>query len=505
MRAYLRFTLLLAFAVACNADSPVLPIELISRNAQGQQQTSNGNFGIIGLDGISARGSKVAFSITDRAFLGEPPPPPPMPPGTTDIPIYGQAVLWQRNSALLPLVDFRDGFGATNSFSGYRRGSQVKLSEQSSRICMVVNNGDVVTGIRNRGLTLAVCSNQPGPPYEYLLGPDTARATGGMYGNERFDLFSGQFRFGPNAEDFGFLVLQDRQNSTVEFVALANDGRIAFSDAGDVSDNGRSIVFQSADNYLVPGDTGSSFSTGFGTQIGGDLFIRDRLLNTTRRLLRPDGREILGYLNGEYDFSANGRFLVFLSTGDVVAPCLTNFNGMPSQGLNSEPIFVHDFQSNTTECISLTQAGQAFGNAFRSEDSRVSISGDGRFVAYATAYPADLADTNGRTDVYLRDRKLNRTIWVSQAANGAPGNSRSVSPLLSEDGRWLAFVSYASNLVPNDTNRPVFGNPNFQGGDIFLRDLSALGIEPVQVPAGSNWGWALLVLGLLGFGMRARA
>ena len=202
--------------------------------------------------------------------------------------------------------------------------------------------------------------------------------------------------------------------------------------------------------------------------------------------------------------SKSGRFLVFSTTGDVVAPCLTNFNGLPSQGLNSEPIFVHDFQSNTTESISLTQAGQAFGNAFRSEDNRVSISGDGRFVAYSTAYPADVADTNGKTDVYLRDRKLNRTIWVSQAATGAAGNSRSVSPLISEDGRWLAFVSYASKLVPNDTNLPIGGNPNFQGDDIFLRDLSALGVAPVQVPAGSSWGWALLVLGFLGFGMRAR-
>ena len=73
--------------------------------------------------------------------------------------------------------------------------------------------------------------------------------------------------------------------------------------------------------------------------------------------------------------SKSGRFLVFSTTGDVVAPCLTNFNGLPSQGLNSEPIFVHDFQSNTTESISLTQAGQAFGNAFRTEDNRVSISG----------------------------------------------------------------------------------------------------------------------------------
>jgi hypothetical protein len=323
----------------------------------------------------------------------------------------------------------------------------------------------------------------------------------GVYGNERFELYDGVFRLQPNDETVGNIWLNDRQTGSVERVSLANDGYFAAtSDVGDVADSGRFVLFQSSDNTLVDGDTGTSF----GFPDGQDFFIRDRLLSTTRRLLRPDGRELLGYLNSEYDFSANGRFLVFSTTGDVVEPCLTNFNGMPSQGLNSEPIFVHDFQTNTTECISLTQAGDAFGNAFRSEDNRVSISGDGRFVAYTTRFAADPDDTNNKSDIYLRDRKLNRTIWVSQAANGAPGNSRSISPLISEDGRWLAFQSFASNLVPNDTNLPIGGDPFFQGGDIFLRDISALSFEPVPVPAGSNWGWALLVLGLLGFGVRAR-
>ena len=296
--------------------------------------------------------------------------------------------------------------------------------------------------------------------------------------------------------------LKNRENNVLERVSLANDGHIAMgSDFVGVSDNGRWVVFQSNDNSLTEGDTGTSF--GWNSFPGMDIFIRDRVAGTTDRLLRPDGRELLGELSRGAAFSANGRYLVFSSTGDVVAPCLTNDNVMPT-GFSQAPLFVHDFQNNTTECISLTQSGQAFGLSYNSDDKRVSISGDGRFVAYSTRYPADPNDTNNKADIYLRDRKLNRTIWVSQAANGAPGNSRSISPLLSVDGRWLAFQSFASNLVPNDTNLQIGGDPFFQGGDVFLRDLSALSVEPVQVPAGSNWGWALLVLGLLGFGMRAR-
>ncbi len=497
MRIYRSLVALLLNANFGYAASPVLPIEMISRNAQGQQQTSNGNFGIIGLNGISAYGNKVAFSVSDRAFFGEPPPPPPMPLGSIDIPIYGQIALWHRGDGLLPLVNFRDEFGAT-SFLNAESGLQVKLLEDSSSICLPISGGDVVAGTRQQGLTLAVCGAQPGPPYEYLLGPDGNRATSGVHGNKRFDLYSGQFQFGAGVDDVGNLALKDRQTGIVEFVALGNDNRIAFSDGGNVSDNGRLVVFISDDNNLVFGDSGGSF--------GGDFFLRDRLTRTTRRVLRPDGRELLGAINAEYAFSANGRFLAFASTGDVVAPCLTGANGMPSQGLNSEPIFVHDFQTNSTECISLTQDGTAFGNSYRSDDNRLSISGDGRFVAFQTRFPADPDDSNGDLDIYVRDRLLNRTIWVSQAANGAPGNASSFQALISENGRWLAFQSYASNLVPNDTNGgepPPFPFPVESGGDIFLRDLSALSAEPVQVPAGTNWGWALLVLGLLGFGIRA--
>lgn len=92
-----------------------------------------------------------------------------------------------------------------------------------------------------------------------------------------------------------------------------------------------------------------------------------------------------------------------------------------------------------------------------------SISGDGRRVAFASlASNAVSGDTNGTHDIFVRDRVLRRTIRVSASSSGAQANGRSHWPAISADGRYVAFVSIASNLAPGDE----------QGTwDVFLHDL----------------------------------
>lgn len=81
------------------------------------------------------------------------------------------------------------------------------------------------------------------------------------------------------------------------------------------------------------------------------------------------------------------------------------------------------------------------------------ISGDGRFVAFeshdATLVPGD---TNGFKDIFVYDRESGAIARVSVATDGAQANSESQQPGISRDGRWVAFHSFASNLVPGDTN-----------------------------------------------------
>ena len=91
----------------------------------------------------------------------------------------------------------------------------------------------------------------------------------------------------------------------------------------------------------------------------------------------------------------------------------------------------------------------------------LSISADGRFVAFESdARNLVPGDINGSTDIFVHDRVTRETTRVSVSSAGVEGNSESGIPSISADGRFVAFHSYANNLVPRDTG----------WADIFVRD-----------------------------------
>jgi hypothetical protein len=122
---------------------------------------------------------------------------------------------------------------------------------------------------------------------------------------------------------------------------------------------------------------------------------------------------------------------------------------------NASDVFVRDLQARTTERVSLNSAGVE-GNlgGFYS-----SISGDGRFVAFrSNATNLVPGDANALEDLFVRDRLAGMTSLVSVSSAGTQQNDYSVSPSISLDGRFVAFESQATNLVSNDTNgyRDIF-------------------------------------------------
>jgi hypothetical protein len=139
-------------------------------------------------------------------------------------------------------------------------------------------------------------------------------------------------------------------------------------------------------------------------------------------------------------------------------------------------VFVRDRFTGTTERVSVsTGGGQADDFS-----SLPSISGDGRYVAFhSLATNLVAGDTNGAMDVFVRDRQAGTTIRVSVSSAGLQGDGASDNPAISADGRYVAFRSLATNLVAGDTNATY---------DVFVRDLQTSTTERVSVTTGGAGG-----------------
>jgi len=149
---------------------------------------------------------------------------------------------------------------------------------------------------------------------------------------------------------------------------------------------------------------------------------------------------------------------VISANGRFVAFHSLASNLVPDDTNNVFDVFVHDRQTGETTRVSVDSAGaQAdFGSVFPV------ISVDGRFVAFAS-YASNLVagDTNHAADVFVHDRQTGETTRVSVDSAGAQGDNYSYLPSISADGRFVAFYSAASNLVAGDTNHTV---------DVFVHD-----------------------------------
>jgi Tol biopolymer transport system component len=137
-----------------------------------------------------------------------------------------------------------------------------------------------------------------------------------------------------------------------------------------------------------------------------------------------------------------------------------------------EDIFVHDRSTRATTRISVSSTGAQANSRSYSP----SISGDGRYVAFSSD-ASNLAanDTNAVEDVFVHDRSTRATTRVSVSSNGAQANGVSASPSISGDGRYVAFESKASNLVTADTNAT---------SDAFVRDRTGAVTTRVSVTPG---------------------
>jgi hypothetical protein len=261
------------------------------------------------------------------------------------------------------------------------------------------------------------------------------------------------------------IYVRDRVAGTTELVSMSTAGVQAdnLSDVGNISGDGRFVVFISYASNLVPGDSNGS----------PDVFVRDRQAGTTTRVSVSSSG---GQANGSSlwpRLSADGRFVAFTSAA-------TNLAGTDANG-TVEDIYVHDMQTRTTRRVSLSSAGvQA-----NSVSTGASLSSDGQTLAFIS-FAGNLVagDTNVEWDVYVRDLQTGVTERVSVSSSGGQGNDESGAPYMSPDGRFVSFHSVASNLVAGDTNGflDVFRHDRLTG----RTDLVSLSSTGFQGNADTN-------------------
>jgi Tol biopolymer transport system component len=281
-----------------------------------------------------------------------------------------------------------------------------------------------------------------------LIGPG---AYPSISGNGRFAVFQRYVDNGVTA--ISYVVLYDRLTARTTQVSVnsrgipGNNG----SENGSISGDGRFITFESDATNLVAGDTNDNV----------DVFVRDRLARkTTRVSISSRGVQANGESRAP-SISGNGRFVVFYSYATNLAA-----DGNPDGGA----VFIHDRQISRTKFIALKGENPTSGPT---------ISYDGRFVAFSSRLrlTPDAPDESVQ-QVFVYDNWNGRIKLASVGPYGV-ANQESYNPSISANGRFVAFQTYADNLVPRDTDFVT---------DVFVRDVRMGTITRVSVATGGAQG-----------------
>lgn len=247
--------------------------------------------------------------------------------------------------------------------------------------------------------------------------------------------------------------LHDRQTRTLELISTGSSG----AGNGDslnpsISGDGRFVVFYSEASNLAAGDTNEV----------GDIFVRDRLNQTTRRAsLSAQGTQ-LSFASYDPTISGDGRTVAFSTSGSP-----------PNSTLEYLQVYAVDLAGGLPELISRTPAGVAGAGNSRSP----ALSADGRKVAFeSSARELVGAPPTFTNEVLLLDRDSGLMEHISLPLPGGNGTGGNFGPSISDDGRWVAFSSYV-NLDPLDNNGVV---------DAYVRDRASGTTALATIGHGNN-------------------
>jgi Tol biopolymer transport system component len=237
-------------------------------------------------------------------------------------------------------------------------------------------------------------------------------------GDGRFVAFQSQARNlarGDKDRDWDVYVRDLKRKTTT--LASVQPGRKHGGSAPFISADGRSVAFEGR---------------------AGEIFVRNLRTQKTERVPAPRaGGQVYG-LGRTPVLSGDGRLVAFAAFRDFDKP-------IPRGGSD---VFVRDLKTHQTELVSTSPQPQLT----EGYSDRPCISADGRFVAFVSGVDLVAGDPNGEGGLFRRDLQKHNTMRV---ADGVPC-------AMSATGRFIAFASYSTNLVPDDTNEAL---------DVFVRDF----------------------------------
>lgn len=314
-------------------------------------------------------------------------------------------------------------------------------------------------------------------------------------------------------------------HAQLERISIASDGSQGDADSytAQLSDDGSVVVFRSNAENLVANDTND----------WSDIFVRDLGAGTTEiASLSPDGSQgsyamhpsisddgqlilyegraetnvawptlfnrtddsVTQFLprlapggaeaspqtaRNEPQISGNGQFVLFHTR-----TTLQNLFDLDARPLNddnnsSDDVFIFDITAQPVVPIERISRDTS-GMTVNGDSLSGSLSDDGRYVAFIS-YAIDLTanDANGHEDIFVKDRSTGTAELISINPSGNSGNEDSYNPMISGNGQFVVFRSLADDLVVGDSN---------QAWDIFVRDRIAQTTERVSVASDGSEG-----------------
>jgi Tol biopolymer transport system component len=253
------------------------------------------------------------------------------------------------------------------------------------------------------------------------------------------------------------IYVYDRQTGVLQVASRVHLGPVGNNDSSRpaISGDGRFVAFTTEATNLVGNDTNGA----------SDVLVKDLQTGALVRASAPIGS--LFPANGDSlsaSLSFDGRYVAFQSIA----------TDLHAQGANGfYDVYVRDLVGNTINCASRGAFGPANGSSYSP-----SIAADGSAVAFHTyASNSTLNDFNDHSDVVVRNLVQGGIARVSVGQNSVGGNGPSYSASISDDGRYVAFSSEATNLVAGDTNGVA---------DVFRRDRTLDTTEIVSLALGGG-------------------